>query len=233
MLRPNSHFFNNIACAMERQHEHSSNALGRMLSTIDNDIGEMMTEDHVMIRWIKAFIQDHLVQDVPPELAFCEFDCRKLGCTVGYAETCTRHVAAPCPDLPSYWKLVAEKDTGIIYNFNKSFERVIGFSKQEAIGRSSLELGLWDDPEDRKQLLAKLENGKRVVDFESRFCSKQGHVLQALAESVAQQIPAFRKDFGHGCLNESLQAIFFDGGHDGNLWEESEQVNRADKQAVS
>jgi len=38
------------------------------------------------------WIHGQLVQDVPEDLAVCEFDCRKLQCTMGEWETCERRL---------------------------------------------------------------------------------------------------------------------------------------------
>lgn len=39
-------------------------------------------------QWAKG----QLVQDVPGDIAVCEFDCRKLQCTMGEWETCERRL---------------------------------------------------------------------------------------------------------------------------------------------
>ena len=52
-----------------------------------------------------------------------------------------------------------------------------------------------------------------------------GHVLQALSKGVLQQILAFCQYFCHGCFEQSFQAAFFDGDHDGKLQKKSAPVN--------
>ena len=39
-----------------------------------------------------ARIKNQIVQDVPEDLALCEFACRKSHCTMGDWETCDRRV---------------------------------------------------------------------------------------------------------------------------------------------
>ena len=34
------------------------------------------------------WVKDQIVQEVPKDTAFCEFDCRKQECTLGEWETC-------------------------------------------------------------------------------------------------------------------------------------------------
>ena len=51
-------------------------------------------EDHPIARgW--RFLMEQLVQDVPEELAVCEFECRKLECTQGEWEVCDRRLRRP------------------------------------------------------------------------------------------------------------------------------------------
>src|SRR5215207_4731720 len=46
---------------------------------------------------------------------------------------------------------------GAMLNVNEAFERAFGYTKQEVMGRSTLELGINPDLESRKRILAALE----------------------------------------------------------------------------
>jgi len=50
------------------------------------------------------WVAGHIVQDVPEDLAFCEYDCRKPRCTLDEWATCERRVrktaGEPLPDGP-------------------------------------------------------------------------------------------------------------------------------------
>lgn len=37
-------------------------------------------------------VKDHLVQEVPADIACCEFDCRKPQCAMGEWENCSRRL---------------------------------------------------------------------------------------------------------------------------------------------
>jgi two-component system cell cycle sensor histidine kinase/response regulator CckA len=41
---------------------------------------------------------------------------------------------------------------GLLLDVNREFERLFGYSRAEAIGRTTVQLGMWPDPEDRKRL---------------------------------------------------------------------------------
>jgi PAS domain-containing protein len=55
---------------------------------------------------------------------------------------------------------------GVIINVNEEFERVFGYSKQEAVGRTSLELGIHPDAEARADITAELQRQGSVHDLE-------------------------------------------------------------------
>jgi hypothetical protein len=41
---------------------------------------------------LRNWLMGHLIQDVPDDLAVCEFDCRKPQCTQGDWENCQRRL---------------------------------------------------------------------------------------------------------------------------------------------
>jgi len=75
---------------------------------------------------------------------------------------------------------------------NEAFERVMGYSRDEVIGRSSLELNIWQNPEERRLLLQKLTEGKQVRNLEFAFRSKAGSILVGLYSAEIIEIGAER-----------------------------------------
>ena len=57
---------------------------------------------------------------------------------------------------------------------NSGFTRITGYQRSEAIGRTTLELGLWPTPEDRQRLLQAIAEHGRVHDLELRFRRRDG-----------------------------------------------------------
>ena len=41
-----------------------------------------------LISRIRRWIRDEIVQEVPPEMSVCEFECKHLECTQGHWDTC-------------------------------------------------------------------------------------------------------------------------------------------------
>ena len=57
---------------------------------------------------------------------------------------------------------------------NDSFIALTGYSREEAVGHTALELNLWPNPEDRHQVMDKLKKETRVRDFEASIRLKNG-----------------------------------------------------------
>lgn len=57
---------------------------------------------------------------------------------------------------------------------NDSFVELTGYSREEAVGHTALELNLWPNPEDRRKVMEKLKKEKRVRDFEAGIRLKNG-----------------------------------------------------------
>lgn len=48
------------------------------------------SKPHGSITALGRWIHNHIVQSVPEDIALCEYDCRKLACSVGDWENCDR-----------------------------------------------------------------------------------------------------------------------------------------------
>jgi PAS domain S-box-containing protein len=70
--------------------------------------------------------------------------------------------------------------TGKYLDVNETYERLTGYSRQEAIGQSPLDLNLWFDLDKRDELFEALAAEGRIDGLESRFRMKDGRVLTAL-----------------------------------------------------
>jgi PAS domain S-box-containing protein len=79
-----------------------------------------------------------------------------------------------------YAVLISRAEDGIIIDANKAFTRISGLERDEAIANSTLVLQLWNNIEDRNQVVADLGSGKEVSEREFRFSHKQGNILTCL-----------------------------------------------------
>lgn len=74
---------------------------------------------------------------------------------------------------------ITDRKTGCFIEVNPSFERQFGWSGSEAVGRTSLELGIWADPGDRQRMLEAARIG-RLDNLEVRLFSRDGSVTSNL-----------------------------------------------------
>ncbi|HUJ16642.1 MAG TPA: PAS domain S-box protein [Nitrospirota bacterium] len=72
---------------------------------------------------------------------------------------------------------VSRLNDGRFVDVNQELERLLGYHREEIIGRTSFELGLWLDPEDRNNIVRLLETKGTVKDLELRVRTKEGSVL--------------------------------------------------------
>jgi two-component system cell cycle sensor histidine kinase/response regulator CckA len=63
---------------------------------------------------------------------------------------------------------------------NAAWERLTGFSRVELLGRTSLDLGLWSEPEGRDQLFRELDERGFIRDYAANLRQKSGAVREVL-----------------------------------------------------
>jgi PAS domain S-box-containing protein len=70
--------------------------------------------------------------------------------------------------------VITRLDDGMIVNINNGFTALSGFSREEAIGRSSIETNIWKNPADRKKLVGELREKGFRENFEAEFLHRDG-----------------------------------------------------------
>jgi PAS domain S-box-containing protein len=79
-----------------------------------------------------------------------------------------------------YAIILTRRVDGKVLDANESFERLTGHRIADAIGRTTLELGLWANPEDRAALLAEIGESGSVWQKECKFERADGSPFTAL-----------------------------------------------------
>jgi diguanylate cyclase (GGDEF)-like protein/PAS domain S-box-containing protein len=69
---------------------------------------------------------------------------------------------------------------GRLIEVNEGFCQMAGYSRQEALSSSSVDLGLWADPHNRDEIVAELLKNRRVRNYEYNYHVKSGAILQCL-----------------------------------------------------
>ena len=96
------------------------------------------------------------------------------------SETLLSHLVATSPDLITLTDLA----TGRYAMVNRSFELHTGWRSAEAVGRTSLELGIWASEEERQRFLAALQQDGRVVDRPVSFRMRGGRELPMVVSAA-------------------------------------------------
>ncbi len=76
--------------------------------------------------------------------------------------------------------VVSAMPGGKIVEVNDGFTRMTGFSRDETLGRTSLDLGLWREPRDRQRMIGALEDRREVHNLVGNFRTRSGDVLSCL-----------------------------------------------------
>ena len=89
-----------------------------------------------------------------------------------------------------YAMLLTKVSDGKIFEVNEGFIRISGYRPEEVIGKTTLEVGLWIDPDDRKEFVRDLMNGDvhekevifRIKDGSLRTCLISATIISTLGE---------------------------------------------------
>jgi PAS domain S-box-containing protein len=71
-------------------------------------------------------------------------------------------------------------EDGLYVDINEGFTRLTGYTREEVLGKTSLELNIWHDPQDRARLVAGLRRDGVVNNLEAQFQMKDGRLITAL-----------------------------------------------------
>jgi len=79
--------------------------------------------------------------------------------------------------------LITKLPSGVIHTTNASFERLVGYTNKELIGKTTTELDLWDDPDLRQKLINDLKRDAHLKDTEVVLKTKDQRRLTCLLSS--------------------------------------------------
>jgi len=73
---------------------------------------------------------------------------------------------------------------GMYISINKGFTRITGYSEEEVVGKTSIELNIWADADDRAKLVKGLMEKGEVENLEARFLMKSGAILDGIMSAT-------------------------------------------------
>lgn len=69
---------------------------------------------------------------------------------------------------------------GMYVSVNEGFTNILGYSESETLGRTSLEMNIWANPDDRAHVVSELLANGSVKSFETKFLAKSGKIVRGL-----------------------------------------------------
>jgi len=75
---------------------------------------------------------------------------------------------------------------GMFISINKGFTEITGYTEEDVIGKTSLEINIWKDPEDRRKIVEGLQAYGEVRNYEARFLTKTGEIYGSMSTSVIE-----------------------------------------------
>ena len=73
---------------------------------------------------------------------------------------------------------LSEPDSGLLVEVNDAYAKLTGYEQSELVGRSSLELGLFVNPDGRRRVVERLKTAGQVTSMEVEFRRKDGAHVQ-------------------------------------------------------
>ena len=87
---------------------------------------------------------------------------------------------------PDLMTIMHEKDSTIV-DINRNVTEVLGFTREEVIGRTALDLNLWVNPEERQKFFKQYEKEGKI-SYETKLRKKNGQEIYAWISSVRIQL---------------------------------------------
>ena len=75
---------------------------------------------------------------------------------------------------------------------NEAFERMYGYSRNELIQHSILQIGIWEDPQDRSRMLADIREHGCIRSHSTRIRKRSGEVVEAIFSAQVLELEGRR-----------------------------------------
>jgi PAS domain S-box-containing protein len=69
---------------------------------------------------------------------------------------------------------------GMYVSINGGFTSILGYTEKDSVGRTSLEMNIWANPDDRVKMVKEVEAKGKVKNFEAKFLAKDGNIVWGL-----------------------------------------------------
>jgi PAS domain S-box-containing protein len=69
---------------------------------------------------------------------------------------------------------------GMYVSVNEGFTNILGYTESDALGRTSLDMNIWFNPDDRRYIVSEVLAHGRAKSYETRFVAKSGKIVTGL-----------------------------------------------------
>jgi PAS domain S-box-containing protein len=126
---------------------------------------------------IKELLDLHRSNNALRKQYEADIDLIKLAETKAWkSEEKFRKVYMTSPDAVNINRL----SDGMYISVNEGFTKILGYTEEETIGKTSIELNIWADVESRNSLVKELAEKGKVENFEAIFLKKDGNKVYGL-----------------------------------------------------
>ena len=93
--------------------------------------------------------------------------------------------------------------TGVYVDVNEGFTQLTGYTREDVIDRTSMEINIWHDPGDRQKLVDDLQEKGFCENLEAQFRKKDGSLITALMSAKIMSLKgtphiiSITRDIGH------------------------------------
>ena len=81
---------------------------------------------------------------------------------------------------------ITRVNDGMFVSINKGFTEISGYTEDDILGKTSLEINIWKDPEDRRRITQALQAKGEVRNYEARFLTKSGEIYGSMSASIIE-----------------------------------------------
>jgi PAS domain S-box-containing protein len=77
---------------------------------------------------------------------------------------------------------------GTYLDINEGFTKITGYTREDAIGKSALEINIWDEPNERRYFVKALKENGIINNLEVKFRHKNGRTLHGLMSASVMRL---------------------------------------------
>jgi PAS domain S-box-containing protein len=175
-----AHSFDSMAASLESRQQDADlaaavqksleQALRVQISEFQESQEELQVTTEMLEAQVEEFHQTHDQLLATEEMLRVQLD----------AVEASEHKFRAAFDLSPITIALTTYPEGVYLEVNQSFIETFGYAREEIIGRSTTELNIWANPDDRSHFLQEMQNKKHINRLETEMRVKNGGLMHVL-----------------------------------------------------